>query len=42
MVGRKAHAVHQQLPFIKWAEISWRRIAKTKNAEQLVLYRIDN
>src|SRR4029077_16657341 len=37
MIGRKPHAVHQQLAFIERTEIGRQRIAKTDGAKELVV-----
>src|SRR5215475_1634074 len=42
MVGRKTHAVHQQLPFVERAEIGSRGVAKSDDAEQFIIDRIDD
>jgi hypothetical protein len=40
MIGRKPHAVHQQLALIEWTEIGRQRVTKANRAEQLVIDRI--
>ena len=42
VVGREAHAVHQDLPLVERAEIRRLRIAEPNDAEQLVVGRIDD
>ena len=42
MVGRKTHAVHQQLPFVERTEIGRRSVAKSDDAEQFIIDRIDD
>src|SRR5262249_6306968 len=37
MVGRKTHAVHQQLPFVERTEIGRRCVAKPDDAEQFII-----
>src|SRR5215467_7765715 len=42
MVGRKTHAVHQQLPFVERTEIGRRCVAKPDDAEQFIIGGIDD
>src|SRR6201987_5861590 len=42
VVRRKAHAMDENLAFVKWAEIVRRGIAKADDANQLVARRIDD
>src|SRR6201987_778602 len=42
VVRRKAHAMDQDLAFVKWAEIVRRGIAQADDAERLVARRIDH
>src|SRR5262245_59372233 len=42
MVGRKTHAVHQQLPFVERTEIGRRCVAKPDDAEQFIIGGVDD